>query len=311
MVDVDPDIKDPVEFAKFTALTGDPMVTEPDSGKKHVEATHAEDESVEPEMTETEEDTLPKVDVELLAKSTQALKRYGVTAKMLNKMDPDEIIESGANLLKIQEDNDKAQSELKTLRLTKEKPAGDDKTPATQAADLSKLAKRWAEKHAVEETEMAPLLAEFATEATKGLQARLDALEAREVQRTIDSAVQKVGTEFPIVLEDAQAKDKLLKKAQQISGGYDNEHECLVDAAKLLGFKTAAASKAEAASKAKETSRAADSQTKKQGLMSVNGRAPSTSALSKEDLEFKAFLQLEQGNQPEFQRLIALSKRAV
>lgn len=303
MVDVDPQIADPVEFAKFTALTGG------GEQKEQPKATPAEGETVEPETTEAEpEEQSPKVDVELLTKSAQALKRYGMTAAWLNKHSDEEIIEAGAHLLKIQEDNDKAQSELKTLKLTKEKPADGDKTPATVAADLSKLAKRWAEKHGLEETEAAPLLAEFATEATKGLQARLDALEAREVQRTIDSAVQKVGAEFPIVLEDAQARDKLLKKAQQIAGAYDNEHECLSDAAKILGFKSATA---EAASKAKETARAADSKAKKDGLLVVNGRSPSTAALSKEDLEFKAFIQLEQGNKPEFDRLIALSRRAV
>lgn len=297
----DPEIADPKGFEKFVALEKAAM---PEPEKTPTDETPVDEEAPKPEKGEAKEDTPPKVDVELLAKSTQALKRYGMTASMVNKLSSEEIIEAGERLLKIQEDNDKAHSELKTLKV-KEKPAGGDNTPATPAADVSKLAKRWAEKHGLEESEVAPLLAEFGTEITKGLQARLDAIEARDAQRVIDSALRDVAEQFPDV-KDSATKDKLIAKAQQIAGAYDNERDCLLDAARILGLthKSKVEADSKAAAQAKENGR------KQAGLPSVNGRAAPAASRSKDDLQMEAMLAFEEGDREKGNRLMALARAA-
>lgn len=296
---------DEQDFARFQAIEAG-ATAPPTTEQEHPSDDKPEGESPEPEQGETKpEEQSPKVDVELLARSTQALKRYGMTAAWLNKHTDEEIIGAGAHLLKIQEDNDRAQSELKTLKLGKEKPAGDVKTPATPAADLSKLNKKLADKLGIEEAD-APLLAELVGEVVKPYIARIEAMEAREGQGRIQSAIREVSQTYDFDPKDAATVERLVEKAQKISGGYDNELDCLLDAARILGIKTR--SEAEAAAKA--SAQVAENGRKQNGLPARNGRAAPASAKSWEELELEAMVALEDGDRDKGNRLLALSRAA-
>lgn len=263
--------------------------------------TTADEEKPEPESGA---EAAKAVDAELLAKSTQALRRYGMTAKMIDKLSGEEIVEAGAKLLKIQEDNDKAHTELKTLKLGKEKPEAEGKTPAPAKADLSKWQKRLEDKFG---DDVAPDLAEFVTEyvgeLTKDFASKVQALEAAHARSVVDAAMREVSGEYP-GLKDKATRDLVLEKAQKIASAYEDEVSCLRDACKLLDLPTT-----ESLAEAKSTGKAA-AQARKNGLPSTNGRTPPVASLSKSDLEMKAMLAFEDGNTQEGQRLMALAGRA-
>jgi hypothetical protein len=314
---------DEKELEAFEAKLAPPVVKpkakkpkdEPDPGEHPADETTDGGESPDPEKGETEQ-TPAKVDVELLAKSTQALKRYGMTAAWLNKHSDEEIVEAGTPLLKIQEDNDKAQSELKTLKLkaTTEKPADDGNTPAPVAADLSKWTKALAEKGY---EDIAPDVVALVNEATKDLRARVVAAEekaaaveasreAERVRSVVDAALNEVAGEYPTILTDSGARDKLLELAQKRAGGYaaGEEAKCLRAAAIELDLPQKSSGTASPVIDAK-----ASTNGRRNGLPSANGRASPVTQLSKADLEKKAMVAFEDGDRTEGQRLMTLASR--
>lgn len=303
---------DQAGFEKFQALekaAGESAFADdvPEEEPEQPLANTAKGETPEPDEGETEEKQPPKVDVEQLAKSTQALKRYGMTAAMVNKLSSEEIIEAGERLLKIQEDNDKAQSDLKTLRLGASAKTSEtreeSKTPATPAADLGKWKERLTEKFGDDAQDVI----EFVQEMVKPAVERLSALEARAIQSAVDSAIERVAGVYPAAKE-AETKARLIEKAQKIAGAYEDEYSCLMDAAKLLDLDKAT-SKDESATKA--DAQAKENGRKRAGLPTTNGRSgPPASARSKADLETEAMLAFEDGDRDKGNRLMALARAA-
>lgn len=218
------------------------LMKEPEKAPAKDEHSSEDTTPEEEPAPEPEAESANKVDTAELAKSTQALRRYGMTAAMIDKLSPSEVIEAGSKLSKIQADNDKAQSELLALK----KP--ESNTPA--APDTSKVTKKLAEFFG---EDAVPALVEYINSHVAGpLQAKIDALEADNTRRVVDSAFEAAGRDYPSILTDDATRADVLKKAQQIAAGYDDARTCIADACRILDVPRAGKTKDEAAPKVRD-----------------------------------------------------------
>lgn len=234
-----------------------------------------------------------------LETALRALRRDGYGSQVLDKMAKRDILAIGLKRAKNQEDVDKAFGDLKSLREKaekNEKPATEGNTPATVTADLSKILPKLAEKLGDEE---APALVAQIVEAIAApLRAELAELKASNARSVLDTARSRLRERFP-GLSDESTWSKVVEKAKQISGGYDNENDCLSDACRILNVSAAQASNG-----------AAETRSRLNGLPSTSGRKPSNAAKSWEELGTDAMLALEAGDKTEMNRLLALQRAA-
>lgn len=242
----------------------------------------------------------PKVEVDLekLALSTRALKRYGFTAKMLNGLSDEDKLDAGAKLLKIQEDNDKAQSDLLTYKQVAEqaKSTSATKTPATpKKEDLAKLraefAEEWGDKYL-------PL---FDRQDDPEVGARLERAEAAASSALLEIKRRDIEEQFPEV-KARDVWDKVIEKAKKIRSNYDDDDECIADACAILKLKPATEPEP-----VRERPKA-DSRERHNGLPAETGRASTGSKMSKKDMQFASFQAFERGDRNEGNRLAALSR---
>lgn len=247
----------------------------------------------------------PKVDPMRIAKATEALRRYGMTAKQIDKMDEEDILTVGEHQLKIQKDNDEFRTDVLS-KLGKAKESGADaKTPAKPKDDTDALRKRFADEFG---EEFLPLLSEARedhSETVAALQARVEEMALNELRRDLVDEI----PEF----KDRTTFSKAVKFARAIRAEYGDgeagerkfreeyptDADCILSIARndmKLGAKPAAK---------KETFAERSSGLLDTGTVSTPG-AKGTKA----ELRIQGLMAREQGNQAEAKRLFALSDSA-
>ena len=249
----------------------------------------------------------PKVDPMRIAKATEALRRYGMTAKQIDKMDEDDILTVGEHQLKIQKDNDEFRTDVLSKLGKKEEAGADAKTPAKPKADTSALRKRFADEFGEEFLELLPEVREDRSDEVAELKATIESMALNELRREASDEIPefKDRATFGRALAFARAVRAEYgegpKADAKFREDFPTDLDCILSIARndmKLGAKPEPARKKE--SVAERTS----------GLLDSGSRTSTEPKRSRKELEIQGMLANAEGNKAEAQRLWALSREA-
>jgi hypothetical protein len=213
----------------------------------------------------------PEATSEAYERSLAALRRYKTPDAAIEAMSPEQVVDWGSRLLKIQADTDRAYTDLRALKEGAQQSDGGEKAgeatrqvEATPTPDLEAVSKEAAELLGLSEKEggvlgklfeavTAPLKRELADRDQRD-QLRDNALTELLVERTR----RRLEGRFPQLADDGKFGDVLKKAAETVrAGGADTLPQAMEDAARVIFFddhQTAQASKASKEARTRDAS---------------------------------------------------------